>query len=74
MQVYFGGISVEVTETEGGFVVDGQTIRSKTRALSVAFAIAQKRSFEVEKRRKLSLSIAASVGGWGGSRVRLSKK
>jgi len=74
MQVFFGGITVEVTETEAGYVVDGQTIRSKTRALSVAFAIAQKKSFETEKRRKLSLSIVASSGGWGGSRVRLSKK
>ena len=74
MQVYFGGITVEVTETEQGFVVDGQIIRSKVRALSVAFAIAQKKSFEVEKRQKLSLSIAVSSGGWGGSRVRLSKK
>ena len=74
MQVYFGGITVEVVETEQGFVVDGQTIRSKTRALSVAFAIAQKRSFAEQKRQKLALSIVASAGGWGGSRVKLSKK
>ena len=74
MKVFFGGITVEVVETEAGFIVDGQIIRSKTRALTVAFATAQKKSFEVEKRRKLSLSISASAGGWGGSRVKLSKK
>ena len=74
MQVFFGGITVEVTETQEGYVVDGQTVRSKTRALTIAFAVAQKRSFETQKRRKLSLSIAASSGGWGGSRVKLSKK
>ena len=74
MKVFFGGISVEVTETEQGFTVEGQTFRSKTRALTVAFATAQKKSFEQEKRQKLSLSISASAGGWGGSRVRLSKK
>ena len=74
MQVYFGGITVEVVETEQGFVVDGQTVRSRTRAITIAFAIAQKRSFESEKRRKLSLSVLASAGGWGGTRLKLSKK
>lgn len=74
MQVFFGGITVEVTETEQGYIVDGQTVRSKTRALTIAFATAQKKSFEQEKRQKLSLAISASAGGWGGSRVRLSKK
>ena len=74
MQVFFGGITVEVTETEAGFVVDGNVYRSKTRALTIAFAVAQKRSFEVEKRQKLSLSVWSSAGGWGGSRVKLSKK
>lgn len=77
MKVFFAGVSVEVTETEQGYVVDGvdgMTVRSKTRAVAIAFAIAQKRSFEQEKRQKLSLSIAASVGGWGGTRLKLSKK
>lgn len=74
MQIFFGGVTVEVTETEAGFVVEGETFRSKTRAITIAFAVAQKRSFETQKRQKLSLSIAASSGGWGGTRLKLSKK
>ena len=74
MQIFFAGVSVEVTETQDGYIVDGQLVRSKTRAITIAFAVAQKRSFAEQKRQKLSLSIAASSGGWGGSRVRLSKK
>lgn len=71
--VWVGKVSVEVTETEGGFVVDGQTVRSKTRAVTVAFATAQKRSFEQKVIEKRTIS-AFSVGISGGSRIKLSKR
>lgn len=71
--VWVGKVSVEITETEGGFSVDGNVYRSKTRAVTVAFATAQKQSFEqkVAEKRKIS---AFSVGISGGSRVKLSKR
>lgn len=71
--VWVGSVSVEITETEAGFVVDGQTVRSKTRAITIAFATAQKRSFEkkVIEKRKIS---AFSVGISGGTRVKLAKR
>ena len=74
MKIFFAGVSVEVTETQEGFIVDGQLIRNKTRAITIAFAVAQKRSFAEQKRQKPARSIAASGGGWGGSRVKLSRK
>ena len=71
--VWVGKVSVEITETETGFVVDGNTYRSKTRAVTIAFGVAQKRSFDqkVSENRQIS---AFSVGISGGSRVKLSKR
>ena len=71
--VWFGSVSVEIIETEAGFVVDGQTVRSKTRAVTMAFAMAQKQSFtqKLIEKRKIS---AFSVGISGGTRVKLAKR
>ena len=71
--VWVGSVSVEITETESGFSVDGNVYRSKTRAITIAFGVAQKRSFDqkVAEKRKIS---AFSVGISGGSRVKLSNR
>lgn len=71
--VWVGSISVEITETEQGYVVDGQTVRSKVRAITMAFAVAQKQVFarKVAEKRQIS---TFSVGISGGSRVKLSKR
>ena len=71
--VWVGKVSVEVTETEQGFSVDGNVYRSKVRAITIAFGVAQKQVFEqkVAESRRIS---TFSVGISGGSRVKLSKR
>ena len=71
--VWVGSVSVEITETEQGYVVDGQTVRSKVRAITMGFAVAQKRSFDQKVSEKRTIS-TFSVGISGGSRLKLSKR
>ena len=71
--VWVGSVSVEVTETQQGFSVDGNVYRSKTRAVTIAFGVAQKRSFDQKVAEKGKISVF-SVGISGGSRVRLPKR
>lgn len=71
--VWVGKVSVEITETEGGFAVDGNVYRSKTRAITIAFATAQKRSFDQKRAENRRIS-TFSVGISGGSRVKLPKR
>ena len=71
--VWVGSVSVEITETEQGYVVDGNVYRSKVRAIAIAFGVAQKRSFDQKVAEKRQIS-TFSVGISGGSRLKLSKR
>ena len=71
--VWVGKVSVEITETETGFEVDGNVYRSKTRAITVAFGVAQKQVFDQKAAENRRIS-TFSVGISGGSRVKLSKR